>query len=65
MSPSSAADPSSGDRLEAGAVLAATKGKRVITEGKRVTIIGGCPYNLDRVCTRNKRGKLVNCRCQS
>jgi hypothetical protein len=69
-SPASAGNAISSDRVEARILLAADtqvspKGKEVITEGSRVTIIGGCPYNLDRVCTKNKRGKLVNCRCQS
>ena len=31
----------------------------------RVLIRHGCPYNLDKVCYRNKNGRLVNCRCQS
>jgi hypothetical protein len=70
MSPASAVDSISSGQAEARMLLAAdtqvsSKGKEIRTEGNRVIIIGGCPYNLDRVCTKNKRGKLVNCRCQS
>lgn len=32
---------------------------------QRVFIKHGCPYNLDKVCIRNRRGQLVNCRCVS
>jgi hypothetical protein len=30
-----------------------------------VVIRGGCPYNLDKICQRNKAGKVVHCRCAS
>jgi len=30
----------------------------------RIFIRGGCPYNLDKVCDRNRAGKLV-CHCVS
>jgi hypothetical protein len=30
-----------------------------------VVIPHGCPYNLDKVCKRNRRGKLVHCHCAS
>ena len=30
-----------------------------------VVILHGCPDNLDKVCKRNRQGKLVKCRCAS
>jgi hypothetical protein len=30
-----------------------------------VVIPHGCPYNLDKVCQRNRKGKLVHCHCAS
>lgn len=33
---------------------------------KQVFIKHGCPYNLDKVCTRSRKGsRLYNCRCVS
>jgi hypothetical protein len=32
---------------------------------KKVFILHGCPYNLDKECYRNRYGKLVRCRCVS
>jgi hypothetical protein len=29
-----------------------------------IFIRGGCPYNLDKACVRNRRGKLI-CHCVS
>ena len=34
-------------------------------QSTQVTIPGGCPYNLDKVCTRTPSGDLINCHCQS
>ena len=36
----------------------------VVTIEQALFIRGGCPAGLDKVCNRNKRGKMV-CRCQS
>jgi hypothetical protein len=32
---------------------------------KRVTILHGCPYNLDKVCLKTPSGRLIHCHCQS
>ena len=32
---------------------------------KKVFIRGGCPYNLDKECIRDHKGRLVKCRCVS
>lgn len=44
------------------ACLGAASGK---TGGRTVTIYGGCPANLDKVCTKTASGKLVACHCAS
>jgi hypothetical protein len=39
--------------------------KAVNGSGQKVTIIGGCPYKLEKVCTKTSSGKLTNCHCAS
>ena len=38
---------------------------QVLFAAKEIFIKGGCPYNLDKACIRDRRGKLVKCRCVS
>ena len=40
-------------------------GAPLVLAAKEVFIRGGCPYNLDKICLRDRNGKLVHCRCQS
>jgi len=49
--------------LIGGAALASPAGLQLAA--KKVLLIGKCPYNLDKECTRLRNGKLVNCRCVS
>jgi hypothetical protein len=40
-------------------------GSPIVLAAKEVFIRGGCPYNLDKICLRDRNGKLVHCRCAS
>ena len=40
-------------------------GSPLLLAAKEVFIKGGCPYNLDKICIRDGRGRLVRCHCAS
>jgi hypothetical protein len=56
-----AVSPLAADRPTANAQVASP----LVLAAKEVFIRGGCPYNLDKICVRDRNGRLVHCRCAS
>ncbi len=50
--------------LIAGAAMAESVSGLHVAQ-RKVIMIGKCPYNLDKECTRLPNGRLVHCRCVS
>jgi hypothetical protein len=40
-------------------------GSPVLLADREIIIHGGCPYNLDKVCLRDRHGRLHRCHCAS